>query len=138
MSGWIEVDSQKINPPTQVNVNGVTFDVMMSPYDVPRQVRGNYDKDLEHFVIEFDYLDSEPLKERRVDRYVSLQVGKNSGRLYRIEVDTVALNAGQIQLRVSLSDLNLEPGRPEQKRNYDAVKQTLSTYDHELLNALSA
>jgi hypothetical protein len=121
-----------------VNVNGVTFDVMMSPYDVPRQVRGNYDKDLEHFVIEFDYLDSEPLKERRVDRYVSLQVGKNSGRLYRIEVDTVALNAGQIQLRVSLSDLNLEPGRPEQKRNYDAVKQTLSTYDHELLNALSA
>jgi hypothetical protein len=137
MPGWIQIDSSKVDPPTPVNVKGVEFNVFMSPYDVPRHVRGRFDENLGRFVIEFDYLDTEPCRRQTLEEHVSVSVGKNSGRLYRIEVDTKAMNAGRVALRVKLKDLKLEPRGPEGKRNFDAVKRTLTTYDDELLQALS-
>jgi hypothetical protein len=68
-------------------------EVFVSPYDVPEAVRGRYDEKAKRFVIEFKYLDDEKASGEHEGEPVALRVGKNSGRLFGIQIDVEALKS---------------------------------------------
>lgn len=144
MAEWIQVDPTAVSPSSLKDVHGVELNVQISPYDVPRQVRGNYDTSLTQFVIEFRYLGDEPLRDQRLDQHVTLQVGRNSGRLYEIHVDVDSLRAQKVQLRLHLGQVvsegirQLAASRPERTKNYELARQILEEHREELLEPLGA
>ena len=60
MSDWIELEAGKFEKPAVECLKGVTVQVFMSPFDIPRAVRGRFDQSISRFAIEFEYIDSEP------------------------------------------------------------------------------
>src|SRR5437870_9940540 len=102
MSEWVKLDTTQLNPETHENIRGVDITVVMSTYDVPEAVRGNYDESLKRFVIEFRYIGDEPYTCREQADNIALRIGKNSGRLYGIEVNVDAIRATAVSLRVKV------------------------------------
>jgi hypothetical protein len=95
---WIQVE-----PSLEIRskpLKKMQFTVFVSPHEVPQAVRGEFDKQLKRFVIEFRYLDDEEFKREAVDDVVCLRVGKNSQRLLGIELDTAKRNVTEVQLEV--------------------------------------
>jgi hypothetical protein len=100
MSDWLKIDPRQVHVPPEVeNVHGVEIQVFVSPYDIPKAIRGEYDKRERRFIIDFDYLDQEPLKELP-EKHVTRVVGELSGRLRRLKIDVDALNAKTVALQV--------------------------------------
>lgn len=100
-SKWVQVEPEEFDRPTPTQTSrGVELTVMVSPYDVPEAVRGRYDTDLDRFVIEFKYIQTEEWERDRQTDSIALRLGKNSGRLLGIEIDVQALRAGHVRLDV--------------------------------------
>ena len=77
--------------------------VGLSPYDLPDGVRGHRDSSSGKFVIEFRYISNdEPVNSESVDDHVTMYLGKNTDRLYRIDVDIEAMDVDKVNLRVVL------------------------------------
>ncbi|HEY2931851.1 MAG TPA: hypothetical protein VGK99_08880 [Acidobacteriota bacterium] len=90
-----------LDSPVFVRPTAVTLH--LSPYDVPEAVRGFYDEDLKRFVIEFRYIGDEPTERAESSvAHFGFRVGKNSSRIYAIEIDVDALKAKQVALKVEL------------------------------------
>lgn len=100
MCDWMKVDWEELNKePQPEEIRGVMFDVFFSPYDMPKDVCGDYDPKRERFVIRFRYLDGEEkLRREPIDEYVTFGFGKSSNRLLEIAVDTEALGASGVGL----------------------------------------
>jgi hypothetical protein len=97
----IPLDPEHYAKPSEAKVRGVAVQVFVSPYDVPTEVTGGFDEKLSRFAIDFQYpLSDEPTEVGQEDGVVTLRVGKHSQRLYRIEIDTHALNADAVELKV--------------------------------------
>ena len=82
-------------------VHGVRVELALSPYDVPQGVRGYKEKNSNYFVIEFKYLTDE--RTRTVphqNRGILVELGINSGRIYKIKLDFKALNCDTVELRL--------------------------------------
>lgn len=100
----------------------------MSPYDIPRQVRGGYDEDCRRFFIEFAYIAPEDTERRELDEHVVASVGKSSGRLYRLEIDVDSLEVDEVAIRVFHAVERLVEDHPHQARgdaNYLVAKRVL-------------
>jgi hypothetical protein len=127
-SKWIEVDPQAVNLPRTTKLDGVEVTVMMSPYDVPQALRGEYEEKNKRFVIEFRYLGEEDTRDELYNEHVTLRLGKHSGRLYGIELDVDAMNASWVQLvTTALLDTESRLGqrRPRRPENYALAGQLL-------------
>jgi len=99
-SEWIEVDPSAVNPPKTEELDGVEVTVLMSPYDIPKALRGRYDKSSKRFVIEFHYIGDEATRDEPSEGHLVLRLGKNSGRLYGIILDVDAMKASWVQLAI--------------------------------------
>ncbi|OGP48322.1 MAG: hypothetical protein A3K30_03255 [Deltaproteobacteria bacterium RBG_13_51_10] len=98
---WINIEQSKFA--TEFNSKKdkrVEFRVFVSPYDIPEAVRGFMDQDKKRFVIEFRYISDESVIEKKIDDNVNIFIGNNSKRVYSIEVDSQALHADQISLKL--------------------------------------
>ena len=101
MSHWLPLKiSEDAVELESVTRDGVHITLVMSPFDIPEAVRGSYDDESGLFSIEFRY----PVMEKKTTRaagaeHVTLVVGKNSERLYRIEIDVRSLGANQVTLQ---------------------------------------
>lgn len=82
MTNWLRVDTVKMAARHQ-KANRL----FLSPYDVPEAVRAYRDGD--SIILEFRYI---PISERtqlmEFNKDISLEVGENSGRIYKISVDS--------------------------------------------------
>ena len=70
---WIEVDPEKVNPPRTESLDGVEVTVLMSPYDIPRALKGEYNEREQRFLIEFRYLGEEDTYEDTPHEHVTLE-----------------------------------------------------------------
>jgi hypothetical protein len=77
---------------------GLAYTVFVSPYDVPHAVRGMYDDDDHIFIIEFRYIQDEPIRLMAWDENTTLRLGKHSGRLFGLQVDVDRVGAGTVKL----------------------------------------
>ena len=143
MTEWLQLDGKQLNPLQKREIRGVKIDVYLSPYDVPEAVRGFYDESVARFVIEFKYLGEESTRLKR-HKHLELRVGKNSGRLYRIDVDVESLKAEAVSLNMHIPELvseaidSLAPAAPDRGRdNYDLAKQVISERKEDLFRELA-
>jgi len=81
-------------------IKGVELDVSVSPYDVPTAVHGDFDEEENQFVITFDYIGTEERTQRAGEEPVQMEIGRYSGRIYRIIVDVNALGAEAVGLNL--------------------------------------
>ena len=134
MSQWTPVDPKLF--PAQLGVRTIQLNVTLSvsPYDVPRAVKGGYDKKKKRFVVEFQYIEEEPLTRKRHDSEITALVGKNSGRLFGLEIDVEKAGASQVELNVITNAIEVT-GRdfPQREINYALAKAALSNHSEILI-----
>jgi hypothetical protein len=97
---WIPLDPKQLDAKQEEASKGMHLEFSLSPYDIPQSVRGYYCEDRKRFVIEFKYITEETLNERKLAEHVSVQEGKNSGRMYKVFIDVEALNIGLISAAI--------------------------------------
>jgi hypothetical protein len=100
---WIPIANLTPRPEHR-NLDGVRVDLLVSPYDVPEALRGQYLHDKRSFQIEFKYISGEDTYEKQEMENVTVRVGRNSGRLYAIELDVHALQTTSIELRIKIAE----------------------------------
>lgn len=140
MGEWIRVDPDEFDLRRKRRFNNVEINVLVSPYDVPERVRGAFDNSLNRFVIEFQYMGDEPWRCEAPDPHMTLRVGRNSNRLYGIEVDVHGLRAKSVTLNLSVPDLVNNALESQSRRsdvpreNYDLARQLISRRGAELFS----
>ena len=143
MAEWLRLDPhefERAGAETRKE-SDVEITVSISPYDVPEAVRGFFNERLKRFVIEFKYLQRDPLvTETDPDAPgIAVRVGKRSKRLYGIEVDVLSLKARSVSLNVNVVARALDSfargpasRRPE---NVDIAKAVINSVGEKLLAA---
>lgn len=142
MANWREIDTEKLETADHKKSGDVRINLMLSPYDIPRAIRGEYDAALKRFVIRFLYIGDEPTERREADRFLAMRLGKKSGRIYGIEVDTDSLKSQQVHLDVALQQAvsdavkRLSAESSVLRRNYEVVRKVISAQAQELKDDL--
>lgn len=138
-TGWIKLDSARLNQPQTETFRGAQVEVRMSPYELPEAVRAYTNPDRTCFTIEFRYLGTdEPVRETPVGA-VTPYTGRESGRLLRLDIDLSRLPGGAHGLTLkmvhqAIDSLGKGPDRLARRRHYEVVEQTLEE-NPELLEA---
>jgi hypothetical protein len=143
LSDWVAIEPNSVDPLKQEKLGRVTIAYRMSPFDVPRAMRAEYDAVTENYILEFKYLAAEPLNVKHQGP-VTLELGKNSGRLYKMGVHqpsqganlineealATALEAGfrtlQSDTQTDLPHVSYEAAREAFRRNKDSVLAPLA------------
>lgn len=134
LSDWIQVDDSRYEATESLSGGRrVLIEVSVSPYDVPQLVRGEFCVERNRFIVDFRYLTDEPTKSVRLDDHAIGRVGKNSGRLYSLELDVNAMSVESIDLRVKVDQAISELAhavKPKLARtkNYALAKQVVDDY----------
>jgi hypothetical protein len=144
---WIRVKLESPKVKHQQNVRGLDLTMYVSPYDVPEAVRGSYDNEKKRFVVEFKYIGDETTETEKnsSDRFVKLIVGKNSRRLYGIEIDVDSLRATQVKIEVgvqqevahALDGLVNRPPNRQRLDNYQLAREAFTSTSPELFAAFA-
>lgn len=149
MSRWLQVnpDAEEFTKRLQTEGSKVKVEFLVSSYDIPEAVRGFYNEDRGRFIIEFKYIGNEPTKPQPQDDYVTFVIGKNSGRLYGIEIDVKTLRVDKVELRMkinkikdevkkTLNNLIQKPINRLRQDNYRLTQKALSEKEDELYSSL--
>ncbi|MBM4054124.1 MAG: hypothetical protein FJ264_05520 [Planctomycetes bacterium] len=148
---WFPVNPKNVEELTQrlpTEGSKVKVEFMVSSYDIPEAVRGFYSEEKDRFIIEFKYIGNEPAKPQLQDDYVTFMVGKNSGRLYGIEIDVKTLGVEEVELRMQISKIKDEvrktldnliqkPINRLRQDNYRLTQKALSEIEDKLYSPLS-
>jgi hypothetical protein len=150
MAEWLRLKEVPPNP-GPVLVNGVVFDVIVSPYDIPEAVRG-FKTPNERFRIEFRYIDgNEPSgPERSLGEHVVAFEGRHTGRLLALEADVVAMGAQTVgvsitpvqerlrqQLDSAWNAVAAAHRSSAEKSVFENARKALRTRETDLLNQLA-
>lgn len=142
MQGWLKLDPERVNKGKPRQIRGVEINVLLSPYDVPRAVRGYYDNGIDRFVIEFSYLEDEPWSRSSQDPNIALRIGKNSQRLLGIEVNVKAVEAEAVELKmhvaaaVSKAIEHLASQHNRKEASYEVAKNVIADRQGQLFEGL--
>lgn len=135
---WILIP-QLLEPEDQpVTLNselGVAVTVFVSPYDVPKAVRGYIDTKKNLRVIEFRYPMANEPKEEKAIGPVTFFVGKKSRRLYRMELDRDQIPTSGFTINIfanAIDSLEELETRPVAKKSYEIAKVAVSKAQQEL------
>jgi len=137
MNEWLEVDPQELKKLAKLSHEthgGVEIILSLSPYDLPDAVRGLFDKHKDKFIIEFRYIQEEKLRTIGSDELndlISLRIGRNSGRLYGIEVNVNKAKANAVAHTIRTINYMLDfiINQPDFKRkdNFNVAKKLLNS-----------
>ncbi len=141
---WINIDQKELNKPSNKKENGVILRMFLSPYDIPEAVAGHQEDG--KIYVEFRYVaGSEPLKKERVTKNLWFHVGKNSGRVYKIEMnDKLLLEEDAIHLEFFADKVseNIDSFKDKHvkfaSKSLDAIRSWLRKQPEELLQAVNA
>jgi|GEM_PF-1787120 len=100
MKHWVPINQGTLDLGRDETIRGVHVRVSSSPYDIPRAIRGYYCDDLGKFVIEFRYIEDEPLTKIKADDFTWFEKGSFTGRIYKISIDVDEASAEQVSLVV--------------------------------------
>jgi hypothetical protein len=145
MTDWVPLDANTLALPKHRTIRGVDITLVTSPYDIPEAVRGDYNKELRRFVIEFRYMSDEPLERYKCGKDIILRIGRNSGRLYSIEIDIHDLSTQEINLRMNVAKaatnainrLAHEAEKPQRQANYEVAKDAIEEKQNEIFESLA-
>ena len=83
----------------------VEVEVFISPFEIPRAVRGFYDEHRKRFVVDFKYITQEPTDYKDFGpSEVTTKVGRKTGRILGFEIDVGALGASSVSLRMRVAE----------------------------------
>ncbi len=131
---WIKINPSEYDEPRTETIRGVDVEVFLSPYEIPREVSGYYDEGVKKFMIVFKYIgDGEATEAVKEDDFITAIVGRQSHRLYRLELDVHGMAADLIELKVSgpkraqaaIDHLSSSVARPR-RGNYQTAKQVIA------------
>ena len=128
-SEWVAVRASEIDPPDKEIDNGIEVNIFLSPFDLPRAIRGSYHKSLDRFIIEFRYVDEEDFAITNEKENIAFRVGKKSRRLLGLQINTKALGVQRIELNVLTEAINrlIEKDTEQEHRdNYVAAREALA------------
>lgn len=112
---WEQFDRRELNQRVEKQMaNGIRLEISASPYDIPEAYRGYYCQDQKKFVVEFRYLGDEATTSRALGEHLTVEEGKNSGRMYRLLIDVDALEATSIE--VLLNNIQILPPPANSRR----------------------
>lgn len=135
-------------------VEGIHFNIHVSPYNIPEAVRGVRKRG--RFRIEFRYIDGdEPIgPEQQLDSNLSVYKGRFSGRLMALELDMKKMHPKSVDVTIISSRTELDDKwhkaleaawtavlkkQPEENRGtVEHAKQATMTREEDLLKQLSA
>jgi len=139
MPDWITLDPDRLSSSEHTkDSSGVEVIVGLSPFDIPEKVRGQYDDKRERFVVEFAYLDESERKVQRVlDDHVTVSVGENSHRLYKVLIDTDSIGVQEVQLSLITEafDRVVVDSESRQKKIFGMAKRIVEAKGRELVPA---
>ena len=99
---WIRLDQGLYCQPHQIGMTDVEVEIFISPYEIPRAVRGYRDERRGRFNIEFAYITRERTKKTKIGPPgVRTIVGRKTGRIRGFEIDVDQLGATSVELRLS-------------------------------------
>lgn len=126
---WIRPEDYQNVGKIRRKVGEVEIELSLSPYDLPREVEGKLDKSTGVFHILFRYLDQEPAVARQIDDEITINVGKNSGKILGFEVQVRKGGIRQIELQTTRAVENEIPRlqRVNQKANFEVVRSVLES-----------
>jgi hypothetical protein len=146
MSNWISIDHRDINlTKSSENFKGIKVNIYVSPYDIPEALRGYYDTGIDKFIIEFYYISDESVKRNKQSDHITLEIGKNSNRIYKIIIDVKSIKANTIDLNLIPKKVesaidqfvnSIEP-RERKNENYKIAKDLLSKKKDEIYSELA-
>lgn len=132
MQDWTRINSAVIRRDDRLTASGPLGQrSLISPYDIPDAVRAYYERGASTFVAEFRYATEEPLVRRDQGEQITLWIGKNSGRLYRVEAKISDVKPGdRVTLMISeagvaIDKLSAEKPLFKRRANYSLVKELL-------------
>lgn len=140
----INIEQRTVNKAADQTLHDVTVKVMLSLFDVPHSVDTKFDKEARIFRLIFDYIgDEEPSIKKQGDPAVSLLVGKNSGRLYEIDIAIDQLefkgDNSKYELVIDVAENSVKHHiitNPEASRSFEAVNRIFKNYSSELKPAI--
>jgi hypothetical protein len=149
-----KIDPSRFSLPRETEIDGSRVTVWESPDNIPQEVSLRFDEEKKRFILEFNYSGGEePLVEVDAEgRPIEVSVGKQSGRVCRIELDPSLLNCpvdvpeqlkssveethkklSQRANRFSLFSFSRQPRRLPQ--NYKPVEQIITDYGPRLFGS---
>lgn len=140
---WIRVNPHDYDQPHEIGMGEVEVNVFISPFEIPRGVRGFYDDARKRFVIEFKYITHEPSE---VDEggppEIRTVVGRKTGRILGFEIDVDRLQATTVSLRLGAIDQALEAVRKhsslKRPENSRIASKVLHDRSEELFAAMAS
>jgi|SRR5579872_5720195 len=145
MANWQRFWVPKSDEPSERWIRGVRANVLPSPHDIPELFRIYADTHLDQLVIEFKYIDEEPLRQSVTDD-LRLWLGRNSHRLYRIGIAAGALRPNDPtskprffrELNEALEQLERQPSTASASSNYEFLKSGISNERNTIFERLTA
>jgi hypothetical protein len=141
---WYRLGVDRLKRVHRQNVRGIELSVNTSPYQIPEAVSGQFDKEIGRFVIEFRYPANEEWECRGpIDEVIWLRIGKHTGRLYGIEIDTRKVPADEVRLNVfdqvvaAIDGLSHDNPPMTNAENYAIVKEAISDKRNELFDSVA-
>ena len=134
MKDWIRLDPIELNPGEITDIQGIEVRMALSPYDVPDAVRGGYNEKSKRFVIQFEYLTDEKKDLRKTgDEHIQVKVGKNSERIYEIEINTKALDVHMVSLVLTVLDEMASHQNERRRGHYELLHRVIEDKKAELV-----
>ncbi|MBV8214044.1 MAG: hypothetical protein JOZ08_12590 [Verrucomicrobia bacterium] len=101
-----------------------------SPYDVPVGITAGYDVKSKRLSLALEYVADEPTVINSFKEKVALHVGKNSGRIYQVDLEGVDLDQAISQKSIALIDDVIDRVATERKnaipQRYAIAKQAIN------------
>lgn len=116
MSKWMPLELSPEKLTETKKIGGVQVELLVSPYDVPGAMRLRSLSDPPRLAIEFKYIDAdEPVDAmKEQDPHLTLFIGRNSGRLFKIEIDVDGLSSEDVSERVTKAiDRLIKKAKPD-------------------------
>ncbi len=134
MSDWLYLGLNPKKFTSNEDDSGVTIRTSPSPYDIPEAARKNFDETRKFLSIEFQYISNEPVKSITEEDGISFRLGKNSGRLYAIDVELKKVTSGEATIdriteRIAkiIGGLAVSSNLPARTNNYSMVQQAVTS-----------
>jgi len=134
-SSWKKLNSDKIDHPSKRRFygGGDIFE-SPSPYDIPEAFRTRYCPNQKVYHIEFRYMLEEDTRSLATNFGTTLHIGKNSGRLYKIEIPVPSGNVSEVLSALEMMK-HLSPDNIKRKKSNcrnEKNKRLLEAYSEDL------
>jgi hypothetical protein len=113
--------------------------IELSPYDIPRTVKGTFDKQAGVFHIDFEYPDKEESQSRSFNHKLNIKVGKHSGKILGFEIKVAKFDIKEIALTIQAAVDEQLPRLEKfnERENYKLVSSLVQRHKEPLFAELS-